>query len=118
MGIIIKQTTGFLSEIKKPDKKEKYKSHLNIPGVLILGESEHKYPGKRFIYLYTDINLYTAGGIEIDYFHTSCGTVIEKDNKWIFDDDYVFTIDENCLTEKQKDEILNKKKRLETQLIK
>ena len=68
--------------------------------MLILGESEHKYPGKRFIYLYTD------GGIKIDYFHTSCGTVIEEDDKWIFNDDYVFTIDEKCLTEKQKDEII------------
>lgn len=100
MGKIIKQTTGFLSEIKNLDKNEKYKSHLNVPGVLILGESEQKYPGKRFIYLYTD------GGIKIDYFHTSCGTVIEEDDKWIFNDDYVFTIDEKCLTEKQKDEII------------
>lgn len=99
MGKIIKQTTGFLSEIKKSDKS-KYKKYLNIPGVLMLGESEHKYPGEKFIYLYID------GGYTINYFHTSCGVVIEKNNKWIFNDDYAFTIDENCLTIKQKAELL------------
>ena len=100
MGKIIKQTTGYLTEIKKTDEKIKYKRDLDVPGVLILCESEHKYPGKKFIYLFTD------GGMTINYFHTSCGIVKEKDGKWIFNDDYVFTIDKNCLTEKQKDEIL------------
>lgn len=100
MGKILQQTTGFLSEIKKPDKKRKYKSHLNVPGVLLLGESEHKYPGKKFIYLFTD------NGIQINYFHTSCGEFKEKDNKWFFNNDYVFTIDENCLTSEQKAELL------------
>ena len=112
MGKIIKLTTGFLSEIKNLDKNDKYKCHLNVPGILILGESEHKYPGKRFIYLYTDVYLYTPDGFEIVYFHTSCGTVIEKDDKWIFNNEYVFTIDENCLTEKQKNDIFNKKKEI------
>ena len=100
MAKIIKQTTGFLSEIKDPDKKMKYKRHLNVPGVLILGESEYKYPGKKFIYLFVD------SGIMIDYFHTSCGIVMEKDDKWIFNDYYIFTIDENCLTGNQRMEIL------------
>ena len=100
MGKIIKQTTGFLSEIKNLDKHEEYKSHLNIPGVLILGESEHKYPGKKFVYLFTD------NGNTISYFHTSCGKLKEKDNKWFFNNDYVFTIDENCLTTEHKAELL------------
>lgn len=43
------------------------------------------------------------------YFHTSCGTVHQEDNKLIFKSDhssYEFTIDENCLDKITKAEIL------------
>ena len=44
MPKLIKQTTGYLSRIIKGDKK--YAIHLNVPGVILIGESEKKYPGK------------------------------------------------------------------------
>ena len=101
MPKIIKQTAGYLSIIK--DMTDKYSTHLEKPGLIIVGESEHKYPGKRFIYIYYN-NDFTIG-----YFHTSCGTVEEIDNKLIFTSEhsrYEFTIDENCIDEVTKKEML------------
>ena len=93
--------TGSLSQIIQGD--EKYSIHLNVPGVILLLESKKKFPGKQFIYLFTNTENF------ITYFHTSCGTVYQEDNKLIFKSDhssYEFTIDENCLDEITKQEIL------------
>lgn len=101
MPKILKQTAGYLSGIK--DMTDKYSTNLEKPGLIIVGESEHKYPGKRFVYIYYS-NDFTIG-----YFHTSCGNVEEKDNKFIFTSEhsrYEFTIDENCIDEVTKKEIL------------
>ena len=51
MPKLIKQTTGYLSRIIKGDKK--YAIHLNVAGVILIGESEKKYPGKQFIYIFS-----------------------------------------------------------------
>lgn len=101
MPKLLKQTTGYLSQIIKGEKK--YAVHLNVPGVILLYESEKKYPGSQFIYLFTDkANC-------ISYFHTSCGTVSQIDDRLIFKSDhscYEFTVDENCLDESTKAEII------------
>lgn len=101
MPKLLKQTTGYLSQIVKGVKK--YDIHLNVPGVILLYESEKKYPGSQFIYLFTDkANC-------ISYFHTSCGNVSQIDNKLIFKSYhscYEFTVDENCLDESTKAEII------------
>ena len=101
MPKLIKQTTGYLSRIIKGDKK--YAIHLNVPGVILIGESEKKYPGKQFIYIFSD------RAFTISYFHTSCGTITQIENKLIFksdDSSYEFTVDEHCLDEITKAEIL------------
>lgn len=103
MGKIIKQTTGYLSEINRKNNSQKYNAYLNRPGIIIVGESQNKYPGKRFIYIFFN------NDFSIDSFHTSCGTVEEADNKLIFTSDhskYVFVIDEECIENKTKQEIL------------
>lgn len=101
MANLLKQTTGYLSQIIKGDKK--YAVHLNVPGVILLYKSEKEYPGSQFIYLFTDkANC-------ISYFHTSCGTVSQIDDRLIFKSDhscYEFTVDENCLEESTKAEII------------
>ena len=101
MPKLIKQTTGYLSRIIKGDKK--YAVHLNVPGVIMVGESEKKYPGKQFIYIFSD------RALTISYFHTSCGTITQLENKLIFESDdssYEFTVDENCLDKMTEAEIL------------
>ena len=94
MPKVIKKTTGYLSRIVEGD--EKYAVHLNVPGVILVGESEKKYPGKQFIYIFSD------RAFTISYFHTSCGIISQIDNKLIFKSDdsiYEFTVDKNCLDE-------------------
>ena len=101
MPKLIKQTTGYLSRIIKGDKK--YAIHLNVPGVILIGESEKKYPDKQFIYIFSD------RAFTISYFHTSCGTITQIENKLIFksdDSSYEFTVDEHCLDKMTEAEIL------------
>lgn len=101
MPKLINKTTGYLSRIIQGDKK--YAVHLNNPGVILVCESEKKYPGKQFIYIFSDWK------DSITYFHTNCGTITQNDDKLIFKSDhssYEFTIDENCLDKITKAEIL------------
>ena len=89
MAKIVKRTFGRLTEILDPTKS-KYKKYLNIPGEIIICESIHRFPGKRIIHLLMN------AGFFINNFHTSCGEVREVGNKLIFEDRYVFTVDESC----------------------
>ncbi len=57
MPKLIKQTTGYLSRIIKGDKK--YAIHLNVPGVILIGESE-KLPESYVIFI-TENDIYKKG---------------------------------------------------------
>ena len=103
MSKLIKQTTGYLSKIEKAESKQKYSKHLNIPGLIFVYESHNKCPKNKFVYLFYD------NDCTITYFHTSCGNVSINDKKINFFSDnsgYEFVIDEKCLDETKKKEIL------------
>lgn len=78
--------------------------YYDWPGLIVIGESEHKAPGKNFIYVY----LNSPGSMEQPYFHTSMGdmtieegviTIMTNNSKYIFEEG------DFDITEEQKQEL-------------
>ncbi len=79
----------------------KYGKHINKPGLFYIARSEHKYPGKHFIYLFPN----DADTDQQAYFHTSCGKLTENENRIELitnQGKYTFEIGDFDLTEEDK----------------
>ena len=72
MGSICKAAFGQLVRCEKQSDGEPYTDwrslYLNRPGLIVIGKSEKKYPGKFYAYFYP------YGKLSLqDYMHTACG---------------------------------------------
>ena len=74
--------------------------YLDWPGMIVVRKSEDD-PDKKVIWLYP----YAEGETEQPYFHTSAGTVSGNEEQIAIktsNSEYVFSLDDECLTEEQK----------------
>lgn len=74
MGQIYKKSFGQLTQCKRLSDGEPYTDwrtrYMYRPGLIIIGKSEKKHPGKSFVYIFP----YGQSSLQ-DYMHTACGDI-------------------------------------------
>lgn len=105
MAKIIKQTYGKMIAAFCKATGENYTDwrtrFLDWPGLIVVGESEHKQPGKKFVYLYPN----DSENLSQPYFHTSVGDIV-MDPRYICieteNSKYIFEIGDFGISEEEK----------------
>ena len=75
IGNRIVRFSGFM-DLDGTPLSDWHDEYLDLPGMLCIYESEHKAPGKRFVYFYP----YEPDNDLQRYFHSTAGNYIESDN--------------------------------------
>ena len=81
------------------------KKYLDWPGLIVVGESEHRDPGGRFVYLYPS----DPDNIMQPYFHSSIGCVEQNDGLLTCttkNSIYTFSIGDEGLDDRARQELI------------
>ena len=109
MPKLVKSCFGKLANIKDIQTGQSYPesdwrmSHVDKPGIIVVYESLRQAPGKYFIILYHDEDIWDP---DMKYIRTSCGDILEdtEDELYIrtFNSEYLFLLGDFGLDENRK----------------